>query len=79
MEQEGYRYLFGYEESISYAPSEAVRDKDGVSTSMLVCNLWRIIKKMGKSLLDVLEDIYRQYGYYKEAQISLIYDGIEGG
>lgn len=78
MEQEGYRYLFGYEESIGYAPSEAVRDKDGVSTSMLVCEAAAYYKKMGKSLLDVLEDIYRQYGYYKEAQTSLIYDGIEG-
>lgn len=78
MNKDGFQYLFGYEESIGYAPSEQVRDKDGVSTAMLVCEAAAYYQKKGKSLLDVLQNIYQKYGYYIESQVSLVYEGMEG-
>lgn len=77
-EKEGYKFEFGYEESIGYTTGDFVRDKDGVISSMLLCEAAAYYKKQGKTLLDVLEDIYKQYGYYKEYLTSIVLEGIEG-
>ncbi|MDO4565975.1 MAG: phospho-sugar mutase, partial [Oscillospiraceae bacterium] len=74
----GYEYLFGYEESIGYAASEQVRDKDGVSAAMLLIEAAAFYKKQGKTLMDVLEELFKEYGYYSEGHISLVLDGVEG-
>jgi phosphoglucomutase len=68
----GYQYILGYEDGTS------VRDKDGVSATMLLCEAAGYYKSKDKTLLDVLQDIYKTYGYYKEKQISLVLDGVEG-
>ncbi|MBS4534617.1 phospho-sugar mutase [Clostridium sp. D2Q-14] len=73
-----YTYLFGYEESIGYVYDDFVRDKDGVIASMLIVEAAAYYMKKGKSLLDVLEDIYQKYGYYSEESFSLVLEGIEG-
>lgn len=73
-----FHYIFGYEESIGYTTGTAVRDKDGVSSTMLLCEAAAYYKAHGKSLLDVREDLFKQYGYYEEKQISLVLEGIEG-
>jgi phosphoglucomutase len=78
LETQGYTYVFGYEESIGYAASEQVRDKDGVSAAMLLCEAAAYYKKQGKTLLDVLHELYEQYGYYREEQVSLVLEGAEG-
>ncbi|PKM54707.1 MAG: phosphoglucomutase [Firmicutes bacterium HGW-Firmicutes-5] len=75
---EGYQYILGYEESIGYSVGTSVRDKDGVSATMLLCEAAGYYKSKGKTLLDVLDEIYKTYGYYKEKQISLVLDGVEG-
>lgn len=71
-------FIFGYEESIGYLAGNFVRDKDAVISSMLLCEAAAYYKKCGKTLIDVLHDIYEEYGYYREKQISLILEGIEG-
>lgn len=71
-------YLFGYEESVGYAPSEKVRDKDGISAAMLLCEAAAYYKKQGKTMLTVLEDLFEQYGNFQEEQVSLVLEGAEG-
>ncbi len=71
-------FLFGYEESIGYVYGTMVRDKDGVISSMLIAEMAAYYKKRGKSLLDVLEDLYREHGYYLSNLISIVLEGIEG-
>lgn len=71
-------FLFGYEESIGYVYDTIVRDKDGVISSMLIAEAAGYYKKMDKTLLDVLNEIYKTYGYYSEKLISLVFEGIEG-
>lgn len=71
-------FIFGYEESIGYVYGTIVRDKDGVNTSMLIAEMAAFYKKEGKSLIDVLEELYQEHGYYKEKLISVVLEGIEG-
>jgi phosphoglucomutase len=78
LEKMGYGYFFGYEESIGCAPGEKVRDKDGISAAMLVMEMAAWLKKQGKSILGFLEELYQEYGYYEEGQVSLVLKGKEG-
>jgi phosphoglucomutase len=71
-------FIFGYEESIGYVYGTVVRDKDAVVTSMLIAEMAGYYKKREKSLLDILNDIFEEYGYYKEELISLVLDGLDG-
>lgn len=73
-----YQYILGYEESIGYNVGTFVRDKDGVTASMLLCEAAAYYKKRGKTLIDVLNEIYEEFGYYREKQISLVLEGISG-
>lgn len=71
-------FIFGYEESIGYVYGTVVRDKDAVVASMIIAEMAGYYKKRGKSLLDVLQDIYGEYGYYQEDLISIVLEGLEG-
>ncbi len=71
-------FLFGYEESYGYLSGTFVRDKDAVIASMLICEMAAYYKKKGKMLLDVLNDIYGEYGYYVEETVSLSFAGVTG-
>jgi len=73
-----HKFIFGYEESIGYVTGDFVKDKDGVISSMMLCEAAAYYKKQGKSLIDVLEGLYKEFGYYREKQISLVLEGIEG-
>ncbi|MBC7087635.1 MAG: phospho-sugar mutase [Tissierellales bacterium] len=73
-----YSFIFGYEESIGYVYLDLVRDKDAIVSSMLIAEMAGYYKNIGKTLLDVLEDMYHEYGYYSEKQISIVLEGIEG-
>lgn len=72
------QFIFGYEESIGYVSGTFVRDKDGVISTMLLCEAAAYYWAQGKTLLDVLDEIYKKYGYYKEKLISLVLEGVEG-
>lgn len=72
-------FIFGYEESIGYVyGSDMVRDKDAINTTMFIAEMAAYYKKQGKTLLDVLEDIYEEYGYYTENLVSIVLEGLEG-
>ncbi len=73
-----YELIFGYEESIGYVYGTLVRDKDAVVSSMMVAEMAAYYKKQGISLLQVLEDLYSEYGYYNEKLISIVLEGLEG-
>jgi len=73
-----YSFQFGYEESIGYVTGDFVRDKDGVMMSMLISEMAGYYKKQGKTLIDVLESLYKTYGYYLEDNFSLVYEGLKG-
>lgn len=78
LEANNLQYLFGYEESIGYAACPDIRDKDGVSASMLLAEAAAYYKKKGKTVYEAMEDIYKQYGYYAEDQVNVILEGIPG-
>jgi phosphoglucomutase len=73
-----YEFIFGYEESIGYVYGTLVRDKDAVVSSMLIAEMSAYYKKQGKSVLDVLEEMYEEYGHYNEKLISIVLEGLEG-
>ncbi len=78
LKENGFNYIFGYEESIGYTTGTQVRDKDAVSSAMLLCEAAAYYKKQGKTLLDIRKELFEEFGYYKEKQISLVLEGIEG-
>lgn len=71
-------FLFGYEESIGYVYGTMVRDKDALNTTMIVAEMAGFYKKQGKTLLDILDEIYEEHGYYSERLISVVLEGLEG-
>lgn len=73
-----YTFVFGYEESIGYNPGNFVRDKDAVSSSMILAEMAAYYKTKGKTLDDVLNELFEKYGYYSEITKSLSLEGIEG-
>lgn len=72
------RFIFGFEESHGYLVGSYVRDKDGIIATMLICELTAFYKKQGKSVLQVLNDIYKTYGVYKNVTDSYVFGGMEG-
>lgn len=58
------KFIFGFEESCGYLKGTYARDKDAVVASMLVCELAASLKLQGKTILDALEGIYKEYGCY---------------
>ncbi|WP_018750011.1 phospho-sugar mutase [Paenibacillus sanguinis] len=73
-----YTYLFGYEESYGYLAGNYARDKDAIVASMLFCEAAAYYKRQGKTLLDVLEELYAQFGYYRETLASRTLKGKDG-
>ncbi|MNZ83244.1 Phosphoglucomutase [compost metagenome] len=73
-----YTYLFGYEESYGYLAGNYARDKDAIVASTLICEAAAYYKQQGKTLIDVLEELYQQFGYYREALASRTLKGKDG-
>ena len=72
------RFVFGFEESYGYLGGSYVRDKDAVIGSMLICEMVAYYKAEGKSLIDVLDMLYKKYGYYLCSQKSFTCEGESG-
>lgn len=72
------RYIFGFEESYGYLSGSHVRDKDAVNAVLLICEAAACYAQQGKTLLDVLEELYTQFGYEKNALKSYEFAGAEG-
>ena len=71
-------FFFGYEESYGYVIKDFVRDKDSLQALLLCSEMSCYYKNQGKSLLDVLEEIYKKYGYYQEDLVNIGLTGAEG-
>lgn len=72
------KFLFGYEESYGYSFSDDVRDKDALQAVYIACEMAAAYKEQGISLLDKLEQIYEEYGYYLDTLFTYKMDGSEG-
>ncbi|MCL6456856.1 MAG: phospho-sugar mutase [Gorillibacterium sp.] len=71
-------FLFGYEESYGYLAGNYARDKDAVIASMLICEAAAYYKKQGKTLYDVLVELYEKHGFFMERLESRTLKGLEG-
>ncbi|MDR0713238.1 MAG: phospho-sugar mutase [Bacteroidales bacterium] len=71
-------FIGGGEESYGYLCSDAVRDKDAVMSCACFAEIAAWAKDQGKTLFDILLDIYLQYGFYKEAGVSVVKTGKSG-
>lgn len=72
------RYVFGFEESYGYLAGTYVRDKDAVVASMLICEMAAYYRKQGKTLANVIDEIYKEYGYYRNTTLSFEFEGASG-
>lgn len=71
-----YTYIFGFEESYGYLAGTYARDKDAVFASLLISEMAAHYKAQGKNLYDALIDLYKNYGCFKDAVISIKKEGI---
>jgi phosphoglucomutase len=72
------KYIGGGEESYGFLPGEYVRDKDAVASCALMAETAAWAKSKGKTLYELLIDIYLQYGLYREKLINIVRKGKEG-
>jgi len=72
------RFLLGYEESYGYLTCPSVRDKDAVNASLLICEMVCWYKNQGKNLVEGLQEIYAQFGYYTDKVMNFTFEGAEG-
>jgi len=72
------KYIGGGEESYGFLPGDYVRDKDAVASCALAAEAAAWAKNRGKSLYDVLLDIYLEYGFYREKLVNITKKGKEG-
>lgn len=71
-------YLFGYEESYGYLIKTFVRDKDAVQIALKVAEMAAHYATKGQTLLSVLNDLFNEFGYHKEALVSKTFEGKDG-
>ena len=72
------KYVFGFEESYGCLIGDYARDKDGIAAVMALCEAACYYKENNLTLWDQMINIYEKYGYYKEAQVSIVREGSEG-
>lgn len=71
-------YIFGFEESYGYLTGSYVRDKDGVNGAYMICEMFSFYKTKGISLLEKLDEIYKEFGYCLNTLHSFEFDGAAG-
>ena len=72
------RFLLGFEESYGYMTGGHVRDKDAVNGSMIICEMTEYYKKQGKTLIDVLNEIFDKFGVYAAKVKGYTFEGTDG-
>jgi phosphoglucomutase len=72
------KYIGGGEESYGFLPGDYVRDKDSVASCSLMAEISAWSKSRGKSIYEVLIDIYTKYGFFREKLINIVRKGLEG-
>ncbi|HBF3502720.1 TPA: phospho-sugar mutase [Clostridioides difficile] len=71
-------FIMGYEESYGYLIGTHARDKDGVVSSLMICEMTAYYSSKGMNLYEALIDTYNKFGYYKEDLKSVTLKGIDG-
>lgn len=71
-------FLFGFEESYGFLVKPFVRDKDAIQALILIAELAAYYKEQGKTCYDGLQELFEEYGYFKEKTISITMSGISG-
>ncbi len=71
-------FVFGYEESYGCLISDCVRDKDAVQASLMLCEAAAYYQAQGKTLLDVLAELYQSYGFFLDALDNFAFKGLDG-
>ncbi len=74
----GYEYVYGTEESYGHLIENEVRDKDGISAAALTAEMTLYWRSEGRTLLQRLEELYVEYGYYEEKSINKYFEGPTG-
>lgn len=78
-EQSGeYTYMFGFEESYGSLVGTHARDKDAVVASMMFAEMVCYYETKGKKVYDVLQDIFKKYGYFVEKSKAITFGGLDG-
>ncbi len=73
-----HRFIMGFEESYGYLIGTHARDKDAVAASLMVCEMAAYYKSKGKTLVDVLDDIYGEFGVYVNKLYNFAFEGASG-
>ena len=71
-------FFFGYEESYGYVIKDFVRDKDSFQATLLLAEVASYYKTQNKTLIDVLYDLFEEFGYYLEGVHNISLVGVEG-
>ncbi len=73
-----HKCIMGYEESYGCLIGDHARDKDGIIVDMLLAEAAAYYKTKGMTLWDAMLEMYKKYGYYREAQVSIVMEGADG-
>ena len=77
-EKQGGQFVVGFEEALGYSAGSVAKDKDGLSTALLIADLASVLKSEGKTLWDALHEIRMLFGYTLSKQYSITRTGIQG-
>jgi phosphoglucomutase len=71
-------YIFGSEESYGYSGADFVHDKDGNAAVIMFCEVAAYAKSKGMTLDELLDEIFREFGYFEEKNYSIYFEGADG-
>lgn len=71
-------FIMGFEESYGYLIGTHARDKDAVAASLMICEMTAYYKSNGKTLVDVLNGLYEEFGYYNNKLLNFVFEGADG-
>ncbi len=77
-EKKSYNFIMAFEESYGYLYGNQARDKDGVITVLMLAELAAYAKDKKKSILEIQDELYKKYGYYREETINMVFKGESG-
>ncbi|KRK96920.1 phosphomannomutase [Secundilactobacillus odoratitofui DSM 19909 = JCM 15043] len=77
-ENHDHTFLFGFEESFGYLINPFVRDKDAIQSTILLAEVAAYYKQQGLTLYDGIQQLYKEYGYFKEKTTAKEFGGVDG-
>ena len=72
------RFVMGFEESYGYLIGTHAKDKDAVAASLMICEMAAYYKSKGLTLVDVINSLYDEFGFYSNKQVSYMFEGADG-